>query len=366
MKITYAIGLMSGTSMDGVDAVLAQFAAGAAPVARARVWLPFADDLRAELIALNTAGDNELHRTQLAANAVSDLYGAAIVALLAQSHVTRRSIAALGAHGQTVRHRPDVGYTVQLLNGARLAERTGIACVCDFRARDVAAGGQGAPLAPGFHEAVFRDSTRNRAVLNLGGISNITSLPKGGNETVGFDCGPANVFLDMWCERHTGARFDDNGRWAASGTVVPEMLAAMLAEPWFALPSPKSTGRDLLSPEWLARFAPEAHAPADVQATLLALTVETVAAQARALSGRLDDLLVCGGGALNGALMAALQVALPNVRVVSTADAGVDPLAVEALAFAWLAMRALEGLPGNLASVTGAEGPRVLGAIYPA
>ena len=360
----FFIGLMSGTSMDGVDAVLARMADGR-PALLAHVCLPYPDGLRAECLALNIAGADEIHRAALAANAIADLYANAVAAVLARGGMRAEDIAALGAHGQTVRHRPDLGYTVQLLNGARLAQRSGIATVCDFRSADVAAGGQGAPLVPAFHAAVFGDPACRQIILNLGGIANVTLLKPGGNAVTGFDTGPANALLDLWFERQTGQRFDPDGAYAESGAAIPDMLEAMLAEPYFSAPPPKSTGRDLISPAWLARFEPERHRPQDVQATLLALTVRTVAENIRDHAGLPDEVLVCGGGVLNGALMRALQAALAPAKVASSAAYGIDPLCVEALAFAWLAWRHIEGLPGNLAEVTGASAAKVLGALHP-
>ena len=362
----YIIGIMSGTSMDGVDAVLARMQAGR-PQQLARSFVAYDDEFRNELIALNSPGADEIHRAALAANKVADLYGQAVRDVLAIAGMKPRDIAALGAHGQTVRHRPELGYTVQLLNGARLAETTGIRTICDFRPRDIAAGGQGAPLVPAFHAGVFGGTARNRVILNLGGIANVTVLSRGGNEASGFDTGPANVLLDYWCERHSGARFDADGQWAASGDILPDMLAAMLAEPFFALAPPKSTGRDLFSPQWLDQFSPDRFAPADVQATLLALTAHSIGSAIRSHINPLpEDVLVCGGGALNDGLMQALSVALAPAKIANTAVDGIDPLSVEALAFAWLAWRTLQGQPGNLPSATGAKGLRVLGVVHEA
>jgi anhydro-N-acetylmuramic acid kinase len=369
------IGLMSGTSLDGVDAVLVEFPAETdrlpAPRARAAVHLQFSDALRADLLALNRPGPNELHRAALAANALTAVYASAVLALLAQSGVEPPAVTALGAHGQTVRHRPGefdgVGYTLQLLNGALLAEKTGIDVVCDLRSRDVAAGGQGAPLVPAFHVDCFGRTDADVAVLNLGGIANLTLLPARG-DVRGFDCGPANVLMDGWCRQHTGAAFDDGGQWAASGRVDADLLTSLRAEPYFALPAPKSTGRDLFDADWLqARLASRpAMAPQDVMATLAELTA-TVAVEA--LLGAQPStslLLVCGGGAFNRHLIRRLQALLPTVQVRTSDAAGVPPDQVEALAFAWLAKRFRERRAGNLGSVTGAAGPRVLGALYPA
>lgn len=368
------IGLMSGTSLDGVDAVLTEIDPSEAPEVRLRghAHAPFGEALRAELLALNTPGSDELHRGWLAGNALARAYAATVTELLLHTSTVAHEVRAIGAHGQTVRHQPGVGdgigYTIQLLNGALLAESTRIDVVCDLRSRDVAAGGQGAPLTPAFHAALFGRAGDSRAVLNLGGIANLTLLQADGRVT-GFDCGPANALLDGWCQRHQGQPFDEDGRWAASGRVLPQLLEAMLAEPFFALLPPKSTGRDLFHLGWLdkalSRLAPNAE-PADVQATLAALTVQSVAQDLHRQAPDARALFVCGGGARNGHLIHMLARALPGVSVDTTAALGLPIDQVEAAAFAWLAHRFVEGQPGNLPSVTGAVGPRRLGALYPA
>lgn len=364
------IGLMSGTSLDGVDAVLADFSQ-----ARLRllghVALPFAPALRAELLALNHSGSDELHRAALAANALARCYAQAVQQLLARTHTPAQAVQAIGAHGQTVRHRPQAfdgtGYTLQLNNPALLAELTGIAVVADFRSRDLAAGGQGAPLVPAFHQGVFGQPGREVAVLNLGGIANLSVLRADGT-ALGFDCGPGNALLDHWCQQHLGQPFDQDGAWAASGQVLPALLAALRTEPFFAQPPPKSTGRDLFAPQWLAAHgAPWAQArPEDVQATLTELTASTCADCASSYAKDSKLLLVCGGGAYNQQLLARLTARLPGWQVERSDAYGLAPLQVEAAAFAWLAQRCLQRAPGNLAAVTGAQGPRVLGALYPA
>jgi anhydro-N-acetylmuramic acid kinase len=358
------IGLMSGTSLDGVDGVL--FDANRLAVT-GHVHNPFPAALREELLALNAPGDNELHRAALAANAVARAYADVVAQLLEATGTRRDQVAALGAHGQTVRHRPGSpdGYTTQLLNGALLAEQAGIDVVCDLRSRDVAAGGQGAPLVPAFHRAVFGAADADVAALNLGGISNLSLLFADGC-TGGFDCGPANCLMDGWIARHQGRPFDADGAWAATGRVSTALLATLLAEPFFALPPPKSTGRDLFHLGWLqARLTPGL-APEDVQATLLELTARSVADALRAQMPGAGALIVCGGGARNGQLMKRLADLLPGVRVTSSVDRGLPVDQVEAAAFAWLAMCFVARQPGNLAAVTGAAGPRVLGALYPA
>jgi anhydro-N-acetylmuramic acid kinase len=358
------IGLMSGTSLDGVDGVLVEIGINGVLQLRGHRHQAFSDALRDELLALNSSGGEELNRAALAAQGVARAYASVIDALLLDTGAVAREVRAMGAHGQTVRHRPQVGYTTQLLNGALLAELTGIDVVCDLRSRDVAAGGQGAPLAPGFHAAVFGHATEARAVLNLGGISNLTLLAPG-QPVTGFDCGPANALLDGWCQRHLKQPFDADGRWAASGHVHAPLLSALLAEPYFALPPPKSTGRDLFHMAWLdAKVA--SVAPADVQATLAALTVESVARDLERHASNIAALFVCGGGARNAHLMRGFAQRLPRVRVATTDELGVPVDQVEGAAFAWLAHRFVERQPGNLAEVTGARGPRLLGALYPA
>jgi anhydro-N-acetylmuramic acid kinase len=363
------IGLMSGTSMDGVDGVLADFSSGLRVLRHASA--PFDDALRAELMALNTSGPDELHRAWLAGNALMRVYAEVVGSLLSVSGIQAVEVQAIGAHGQTVRHRPGMfdgtGYTIQLAQPALLAELTGLRVVADFRSRDVAAGGQGAPLAPFFHQAVFAKPGELAGVLNIGGISNLTVLrPDGGMR--GFDCGPGNALMDAWCLQHTGQPYDDDGRWAARGRVLPALLQALLSEPYFSQPPPKSTGRDLFNAPWLAghlrNFA--SAAPADVQATLTELTAQACANDAIRHAGGLQRLIVCGGGALNGHLMGRLQALLPDAKVMSSADAGLPPLQVEAAAFAWLARQCLRGEKLELQSTTGARGARVLGGIYPA
>lgn len=358
------IGLMSGTSLDGIDGVL--FDAARLAVT-GHVHAPFAPALRDELLALNSPGDNELHRAALAANAVARGYADVVAQLLETTQTQRAQVVALGAHGQTVRHRPDgfAGYTTQLLNGALLAEQSGIAVVCDLRSRDVAAGGQGAPLVPAFHRAVFGADGQDMAVLNLGGISNLSLLFADGR-TLGFDCGPANCLMDGWIARHQGKAYDADGAWAASGRVSPALLATLLAEPFFSLAPPKSTGRDLFHLGWLQSRLTPGLAPEDVQATLLELTARSVAEALQAQMPTASSLIACGGGAFNGRLMRRLADLLPGVALTSSADRGLPVDQVEAAAFAWLAHRFVERRPGNLPAVTGAAGPRLLGALYPA
>jgi anhydro-N-acetylmuramic acid kinase len=370
------IGLMSGTSLDGVDGVLVDFSSATPRVVDTPRVVEYASsafpaELRAELLALNTAGANELHRAALAGNALMRLYANVVSELLQRARVTPAAVQAIGAHGQTVRHRPQefdgTGYTLQLCQPALLAELTGIQVAADFRTRDVAAGGQGAPLAPFFHQALFGRHGETVGVLNIGGISNLTLLRANGT-MLGFDCGPGNSLMDAWCLQHTGASYDADGAWAASGRSIPALLSALLTEPYFAKPPPKSTGRDLFSQDWL-RTAVRAYThepPADVQATLAEFTAKACSTDVLRHQPDLRRLIVCGGGALNIHLMRRLAALLPGVAVTSSADAGLPPLQVEATAFAWLARKTVQREKLDLQSTTGARGARVLGCVYPA
>jgi anhydro-N-acetylmuramic acid kinase len=366
------IGLMSGTSMDGVDGVLIDLAPAAGMRVMAHAHQPYDEALRQELLALNQPGQNELHRCALAANAVSRAYAAVVRKLLAKTGTEPTRVRALGAHGQTVRHRPlefdGVGYTTQLLNGSLLAELTMIPVVTDFRSRDLAAGGQGAPLVPAFHHAAFGQFGRDVAVLNIGGIANVTLLPASGNVS-GHDCGPGNVLLDLWCARHTGRLYDRDGEWGRSGHCHNDLLTALLQDPFVQRCPPKSTGRDHfhagMLDEVLQRYS--ALNPVDVQSTLTHFTAQAAAKSVRESLPDCETLLVCGGGALNGFLMQCLQESLPRVNVCRINDAtALDPFHVEAAAFAWLAQAHVAATFGNLPAVTGASAPRILGALYPA
>ena len=428
------IGLMSGTSLDGIDAALVDFSAPL-PHTLATHYVPFDPPLRAALLSLQSCGDDELQRSALAANQLARAYAAAVLALLAGAGVTAAEVEAIGAHGQTVRHRPEQGFTIQLNNPALLAELTGITVVADFRSRDIAAGGQGAPLVPAFHRAVFGNPFGNpsgttvdtpaaggtvaggtvagstaagstaaggtaagstvagstaastlvlrgesdpaktvatcsridRVIVNLGGIANITHLPALG-AVAGFDTGPGNALMDLWVERHLGHAYDANGTWAASGRVVPALLERLLGAAYFSQPAPKSTGRDLFHADWLAQQLNGDEQPADVQATLCALTAHSVANAVNALGpvSSAPEAYVCGGGAHNAQLLRLLREFAPRYKWQLTDALGVPADWVEAVAFGWLAYQLIERQPANLVQVTGAAGPRLLGAIFPA
>jgi anhydro-N-acetylmuramic acid kinase len=370
------IGLMSGTSLDGVDGVLLAFdTASSAFEVEAFHHLSYPRALREQWLALNTSSADELHRAALAANALALLQAQVIDGLIELAGVHRSRVVAVGSHGQTVRHRPGEfdgrGYTLQINQGALLAERCGIDVVCDFRSRDVAAGGQGAPLVPAFHQAAFGGTAQARALLNLGGIANLSLLPAKQNSAarlIGFDCGPGNALIDLWAQRHLGRDFDDQGRWAAQGSVHGGLLVTLLAEPFLATPPPKSTGRDLFNREWLDRQLARwgALSPVDVQATLAEYTARCAADAILAHAPLTHALFCCGGGVFNQDLIARIARALPGVHISDTQALGLHPLQVEAAAFAWLARAFTRRESGNLPSVTGASGARVLGALYPA
>jgi len=354
---------MSGTSMDGIDAALVDLSA--APTLRALVHQPFPPQLRETLMALNQTGENELHRAAQAANALSLGYGTIVQTLLAQTSLAANDIAAIGCHGQTVRHQPKCGYTTQLVNGALLVELTGISVVCDFRSRDIAAGGEGAPLVPAFHQSVFASSQFSRAIVNIGGIANISYLPVNG-EVTGFDCGPGNALMDAWIMAHRNQPYDAGGAWAASGRVLPELAQRLLAHEFFSRLPPKSTGRETFNLDWVRSALSGHELPEDVQATLCELTAAGIAYALNMHCANAQEIYFCGGGARNDTLLKRISALLPGRRIALTDNLGIAAEAVEAAAFAWLASRAMAREPGNLPRVTGARGLRILGAIYPA
>lgn len=371
------IGLMSGTSLDGVDGVLVRIDEHGQLAVQSHAFAPFEPTFKSALMALNQPGDNELHHSALAANQIARHYSKVVAALLTDSGLRASEITAIGAHGQTVRHRPlefdgdlahqqaPVGYTLQLINPSLLAELTGIDVVADFRNRDLAAGGQGAPLVPAFHHGVFARPGACVAVLNIGGISNLSVLYAQGSVR-GWDCGPGNALMDFWCTTHTGAPFDQGGEWGATGQLEPSLLERLMSEDYLKRSPPKSTGRDLFNPAWLAtHLADGVWSPQNVQATLTEFTALACAQDVQAHAPDAQELIVCGGGAMNQLLMARLAHHLPSVQVIGSAHRGLPPLQVEAAAFAWLAFKTLRRETSSLPSVTGARGARVLGAIYP-
>jgi anhydro-N-acetylmuramic acid kinase len=357
---------MSGTSLDGIDACLVEFNPNhPAGCVLSTSYASYPEDLREQLLAIHTSGEDELHRAALLSNQLANAYAQTISALLSKVEISTQQIQAIGCHGQTVRHRPDVGYTIQLVNASLLAERSGITVIADFRSRDVAAGGQGAPLVPAFHAAAMRHPSAHRVIVNIGGIANLTDLPPTGKIS-GFDCGPGNLLMDAWIFAHRGERYDKNGAWAETGQPLATLLNTLLAHGFFTLSPPKSAGREQFNLDWLQSKLLGNEAPEDVQATLLALTAGAIARAIEASCNSAEEVYICGGGARNGALMRAIKDAMPTRLVGLTDDLGVDADWLEAHAFAWLARQTLLGLPGNIIEVTGARHPCILGAIYPA
>ncbi len=354
---------MSGTSLDGADAALVEFSDNAAIKLLAHHSLPYSNTLRQELIALHHSGHNELERTAILGNQLATLYAEVVKGLLNKTQTPPQNIQAIGCHGQTIRHRPELGFTLQIGNAALLAELTEITVVADFRSRDIAAGGQGAPLVPAFHQAAFAHPHHNRVIINIGGIANLSYLPSQ-QEVLGFDSGPGNMLMDAWAEQHLQQRYDACGRWAMTGKLIPELLQRLLSEPYFALNAPKSTGRDLFNMAWLQSFLQASYQAADVQRSLLELTAISIADAVNSHCSSYDEIYLCGGGAHNDALVQCLQHKLHPVKIGMTDDLSIDVNWVEAAAFAWLARQALHQETGNLPRVTGAKGRRVLGAIY--
>ena len=366
MNPTYHIGIMSGTSLDGVDVALVDLSP-LPPSLLHTFYLPYDKDLRRQLLDLHQPGNDELHRAAMLGNTLAHRYAKAVIELLKENKVEPQNVVAIGCHGQTVRHCPQsgMGYSIQLGNAALLAELTGITVVADFRSRDIAAGGQGAPLVPGFHQFLFQDPKIHRVIVNIGGISNITSLAPN-MEVVGFDCGPGNLLMDSWCLRHIGTTYDGNGVWAESGKVIPVLLEKFMSLRFFSLPPPKSAGREVFNSAWLESYLSGHEKPEDVQATLLQLTITTITNSILADFSDVAEIYLCGGGARNKALTSKLQASLPGKKVKLTDVLGANADWLEAFAFAWLAKQTILGVPGNLPPVTNAKGERILGAIYQA
>jgi anhydro-N-acetylmuramic acid kinase len=363
------IGLISGTSLDGIDAVLVE-SGDSIPKLLNASHTPYEESLQKGLRRLCQPGDNEIDTLGELDRQVATAFAESVHGLLADSGLEASEITAIGSHGQTIRHRPVAvhPFSLQIGDPNTLAELTGITTVGDFRRRDMAAGGEGAPLVPAFHQAALQTPDRDRIALNLGGIANITCLPKSGSGAViGFDTGPANTLIDGWISKHQGVQYDSGGDWAREGTIIQPLLDELLRDAYFKQASPKSTGTEYFNLPWLeARLGDGHYAPVDVQRTLAELTAVSVTQAIEETGFSAADILACGGGVHNSLLMQRLQQLLPKASVRSTAEVGLDPDWVEATAFAWLAQRTLSGLPGNLPTVTGARCKVILGGIYPA
>ena len=364
------IGLMSGTSMDGIDSAIVELEQNSTKLI-ATYSHPIPELLQQAIKALFLPGDDNIDALGSADQQLGICFAQATTTLLKRAGLKASDITAIGSHGQTVRHRPPSSntphpFTLQIGDPNLITARTGITTVADFRRRDMALGGQAAPLVPAFHHAVFHSKTRNRAIVNIGGISNITFLPVDG-EVIGFDTGPGNRLLDDWIKQHKNKNFDDGGQWAGQHTSDPQLLEQLKTHPFLQRSAPKSTGREEFNRQWLDQeLKPFSHlSPGAVQATLLAFTAETIADALKALPVEVDEVYICGGGALNTTLMTRLSDLLAPANVDSTETLGISPEWVEAAAFAWLARQTLAGLAGNLPAVTGAKGLTVLGGIYP-
>jgi anhydro-N-acetylmuramic acid kinase len=358
------IGIMSGTSLDGIDTALLDFS-GSTPVLLATHYQTYPHELREALLQLHHPSQNELHQSLLIANELARHYAAATKQLLGKVNVESSQVIAIGCHGQTIRHRPEHGYTVQLCNAALLTELSAITVVSDFRSRDIAAGGQGAPLVPAFHDKMLRHPDIHRVIVNIGGISNLTNL-RPGQKTRGFDCGPGNLLMDAWIKQHLDQEYDKNGVWASSGKIIPELLEKLSAESYLHLAPPKSCGRDLFNMHWLQQKLNGNEAAADVQATLLALTAHSISNSILTYCSGAKEVYLCGGGAHNNALVASLIKALPDSQILLTDQLGFAADWLEAIAFAWLAQQTILGHSANLPEATGARHPCILGAIYQA
>lgn len=365
----YYIGLISGTSMDGIDTVIADLNHKPLKTLSFTTY-PYSESLLEELKALCSPGDNEVNRMAIADRRVAKAFADATLHILKDNKLTSADIALIGSHGQTIRHHPEGvdGFSVQIGDPNSIAAATGIDVVADFRRKDIALGGQGAPLVPAFHHDVFGSLEEGRVVLNIGGIANISYLPKGGepHQVLGFDTGPGNRLLDAWCHLHTGKEYDENGDWAATGHCHKQLLHSLKSQEYFALPAPKSTGRELFNLDWLQQsleVQPEPISAEDVQATLLELTALSIANEINRLQN-IDGVYVCGGGAHNQHLVNRISTLLDTCKVTTTQALGIDPDAVEALAFAWLGWAYEHNVPGNVPGVTGASRKAVLGSLY--
>ena len=368
----FFIGLMSGTSVDSIDAVALQFGHDEVNICGTCSY-PIPRAVKTSIFSLSEQNEISIELLCKTDTQLGELFSQAAIELMISCSIKPKQIAAIGSHGQTIRHAPpgqhQIPYSKQIGDPNIIAARTGCMVVADFRRADIAHGGQGAPLVPAFHEQIFRHRHRHRAIVNIGGIANITSLPKD-QACIGFDTGPGNTLIDGWCKTHLGSDFDENGEWGATGVVSKPLLKNLKSHPFFALPSPKSTGRETFNLNWLDTQLKQCDTPSkpisseDVQASLCTLTAQTIGDSIHSLETRVDEVFVCGGGAKNSFLMSLLQDHLSGVPVETTESLGIDPEWVEAAAFAWLAMRRIDNLPGNVPAVTGANCDAVLGGIF--
>lgn len=362
------IGLMSGTSLDGIDAVLVRFENEQATVLES-ICLPLSSNLKDEIKSLINPAENEINRLMALDVQLGKSFAEAVKQLINKTNIKKEDIVAIGSHGQTIRHLPTADFpsTLQISDANIIAEVTGITTVADFRRRDMAAGGQGAPLVPVFHEQIFRDTKKNRVILNLGGIANITLLPADKNKPVtGFDTGPANTLMNYWIQQHQNKSYDESGKWALSGKINEDFLEQLLNDDYFKLAPPKSTGTEYFNPAWLTKKLSKFPflAAEDVQASLTAFTVTTIKNAIKLYADNVDEIIICGGGVHNDFLLQQLKQYLPNIEINDSAKYRLDPDYIEATAFAWLAKQTIEHKPGNLPEVTGAKHAVILGGVY--
>jgi anhydro-N-acetylmuramic acid kinase len=361
------VGIMSGTSLDGIDIALVELSSPRQARLIDACCIPFPPAVYQQLLDLCSPGADEIRRAGLAGQNWARLAAEGVSRILERNGLSPDQVVAIGSHGQTIRHHPESGFSTQIGAPALLTELAGISVVSDFRSRDLAAGGEGAPLVPAFHDWLLRSPDQARTLVNVGGFANLTVLEPD-QPIAGFDSGPGNVLLDHWTQLHQSRPYDEGGDWARSGTVCPALLEAMLDDPYFQRRGPKSTGREYFHPTWLEQklaLLPSRPAAEDVQATLTELTARSIAMAVQHSASTTDQVYVCGGGARNRLLLERLQTLLDPLPVATTSALGVDPDWMEAIAFAWLAWRCLERQPGNQPDVTGASGPRILGAHYP-
>jgi anhydro-N-acetylmuramic acid kinase len=360
------IGLMSGTSLDGMDAVLVNFGEKSQDIKIiGHSYVPYEDKLKMALLRLHSPNTNELEESLVIGNIVSKKAYEAIESLLKKTNVVSKDIRAIGFHGQTIRHQPQKGFTLQIGNPALLAELSNINVIADFRSRDIAASGQGAPLVPAFHQEIFSHPTTCRAILNIGGIANVTLLnPK--TTVSGFDTGPGNILLDHWSKTHRNQAFDENGAWAKEGKIIKTLLDIFFKDAYFEKTAPKSTGRDHFNEAWLNKHLQKSYSRQDIHRTLLELTALSIAKAIDSHDANITEIYLCGGGALNSFLVERLKALMPKIKIQPTDLLGIPTQYVEAAAFAWLAKQMLFSKQGNLPEVTGAKGLRILGALYPA
>ncbi len=362
------IGLMSGTSLDGIDAVLVRFENEQASVIQS-ICSPLPQDLIDEIKSLVNPAKNELNRLMTLDIQLAKAFSEVVKQLIDKAKINKENITAIGSHGQTIRHLPTASFptTLQSADPNTIAEETGITTIADFRRRDMAAGGQGAPLVPAFHEKLFRDTEKNRVILNLGGIANITILPADKNiNTTGFDTGPANTLINHWIKQQQNKNFDQDGQWAASGEINQDFLKELLSDDYFKLTPPKSTGTEYFNAEWLTNKLSQFPflSAEDVQASLTAFTATTVSDAIKIYATETEEVIICGGGVHNHYLLQLLKNELPGIEINSSAHYDLDPDYIEATAFAWLAKQTMEHKAGNLPGVTGAKRSVILGGVY--